>query len=124
MLSYLDTRPRKTTQLEERHLGASTRTMDVAVAPPANLQPPSLYTFASAQAARLARLAPAHFYWDYLPDLVQTQIMKMVHKQLWKSVNVELLELLICANCSRHFDDWEEMEYHWDLYWHPVDEER
>ena len=31
---------RKTTQLEERLLGASTLTMDVVVAPPANLQPP------------------------------------------------------------------------------------
>ena len=58
-------------------------------------------------------------YWDYLPDLVQDKILKMVHKQLLKSVNVQIRQLLVCPNCSRHFDDWEELEYHWDLYWHP-----
>ena len=86
---------------------------------PANFQPPSLHTFASAQAVRLARLAPAHSYWDYLPYWVQTQIMKMAHKQLWDSVNAQIRKLLICPNCNRHFDDREELEYHWDLYWHP-----
>ena len=57
-------------------------------------------------------------YWDYLPDLVQDKILKMVHQQQWKSVNAQIRELLICPNCSRHFEDWEEAEYHWDLYWH------
>ena len=67
-------------------------------------------------------VAPLPFgdsYWDYLPDLVQDKILKLVHQQLLKSVNAQIRELLICPNCSRHFDDWEEMEYHWDLYWHP-----
>ena len=67
-------------------------------------------------------VAPLPFgdsYWDYLPDLVQDKILKMVHKQLLKSVNVQIRQLLVCPNCSRHFDDWEELEYHWDLYWHP-----
>ena len=65
-----------------------------------------------------------HSYWDYLPDLVQTKILKMAHKQLWKSVNAQIRELLSCPVCRRHFDDPEEAEYHWSLYFHPLGEER
>ena len=66
-------------------------------------------------------VAPLPFgnsYWDYLPDLVQDKIFKMVHKQLLKSVNAQIRKLLICPICSRHFEDFEELEYHWDLYYH------
>ena len=38
-------------------------------------------------------VAPLPFgdsYWDYLPDLVQEKIFKMVHKQLLKSVNAQI----------------------------------
>ena len=58
-------------------------------------------------------------YWDYLPDLVQDKIFKMVHKQMLKSVNAQIRQLLICPICSRHFEDFEELEYHWDLYSYP-----
>ena len=67
----------------------------------------------------VAPLLFGNSYWDYLPDLVQDKIFKMVHKQLLKSVNVQIRQLLICPNCSRHFEDFEELEYHWDLYSHP-----
>ena len=63
-------------------------------------------------------------YWDYLPDLVQDKIFKLVHQQLWKSVNAQLLEFFCCPNCSRRFEDRAELEYHWSLYWHPEAEER
>ena len=72
-------------------------------APPENLQPLSLQTIAFVQAARLARLAPTHSYWDYLPYWMQTQIMKMAHKKLWTRVNVELLGLFYCPVCPRPF---------------------
>ena len=81
--------------MEEHNLGASTRTMDVAPLP-----------FGDS-------------YWDYLPDLVQDKIFKMVHKQLLKSVNAQIRQLLICPICSRYFDDFKELEYHWALYSHP-----
>ena len=55
-------------------------------------------------------------YWDYLPDLVQTKILKMAHKQLLKSVHAELLETFTCPICKRHFDNPAELEYHWSLY--------
>ena len=67
-------------------------------------------------------VAPLPFgdsYWDYLPDLVQDKIFKMVHKQLLKSVNVQIRQLLICPICSRYFEVFEELKYHWDLYSHP-----
>ena len=82
-----------------------TRTMDVAVANA------PLFPFGQS-------------YWDYLPDLVQTKILKMAHKQLWKSVNAQIRELFSSPICKRHFDDRDELEYHWSLYFHPVDEER
>ena len=66
-------------------------------------------------------VAPLPFgdsYWDYLPDLVQDKILKIVHQQQWKNVNDRIRELLIGPNCSRRLDVWEELEYHWDLYWH------
>ena len=85
------------TQLEEHHSGVSVRTIEVAVAP----------------------LPFGHSYWDYLPDLVQDKIFKMVHQQLLKSVNAQIRQLLICPICSRYFEDFEELEYHWDLYSHP-----
>ena len=55
-------------------------------------------------------------YWDYLPDLVQDKILKMAHKQLWKGVMDELWARFSCPKCSRHFDDLEEAEHHWALY--------
>ena len=67
-------------------------------------------------------VAPLPFgdsYWDYLPDLVQDKIFKMVHKQLLKSVNSQIQQLLICPICSRYFEVFEELKYHWDLYSHP-----
>ena len=72
-------------------------------------------------------VAPLPFgdsYWDYLPDLVQEKILKMTHKQLWKSVTVELLERFRCPVCRRRFEDRDELEYHWSLYQHPEGEER
>ena len=72
------------TQLEERHLGASTRTMDVA-------QPATLYASALTQAVKLARLSPSHSYWDYIPVWLQHQIMKTVHEQAMQPVHAELL---------------------------------
>ena len=78
-------------------------------------------------------------YWDYLPDLVQTKILKMAHQQLlksvhaelwemthkrlWKSVHAQLWELFSCPICKQHFDDRERLEYHWSLYF-GADEER
>ena len=56
-------------------------------------------------------------YWDYLPDLVQAKIVKMVHKQFWKSVKAELWERFSCPICSRHFDDQDDLEHHWALYY-------
>ena len=52
-------------------------------------------------------------YWDYLPDLVQNKIMKMVHKQLLKRVHDELLGNCRCPNCKSHFENPFEMESHW-----------
>ena len=75
-------------------------------------------------AVAVAPLPFGQSYWDYLPDLVQDKILKMIHKQLWKSVNAELLEHFRCPVCRRRFEDLEELEYHWSLCWHPVDEER
>ena len=57
-------------------------------------------------------------YWDYLPDLVQTKIMKMVHKQLLKSVHAELLETSSCPNCKKYFDNPFELESHWSNYYY------
>ena len=57
-------------------------------------------------------------YWDYLPDLVQTKIMKMVHKQLLKSVHAELSETSCCPNCKRHFENPFELESHWSNYYY------
>ena len=82
MLSSLGARPRKTTQLEKRPLGHSTRTMDAAVAP----------------------LRFGQSYWDYLPDLVQDNILKLAHKQLLKSVHAELSKTCTCLNCNRRFE--------------------
>ena len=73
--------------------------MDVAVAPPANLQPPSLFTLASLQAAELMRLAPAHSYWAYLPYWVKPHVLKTVHKQLWKSTHA-LIQKCYCPICG------------------------
>ena len=55
-------------------------------------------------------------YWDYLPDLVQDKILKMVHKQLLKRVHAELWERFSCPICKRHFDDLEAAEHHYALY--------
>ena len=55
-------------------------------------------------------------YWDYLPDLVQAKITKMVHKQLLKSVHAQLSETFTCHICKRHFDDLFELEHHYSLY--------
>ena len=57
-------------------------------------------------------------YWDYLPDLVQVKIMKMVHKQLLKSVHVELSETSTCPNCKRRFENPFELEHHWSNYYY------
>ena len=35
-------------------------------------------------------------YWDYLPDLVQCKILKLVHKALLERVHEELLALFYC----------------------------
>ena len=72
-------------------------------------------------------VAPLPFgqsYWDYLPDLVQDKILKLAHKQLLKSVHVELSKTCTCLNCNRRFETPFEAEYHWSLYFHPEDEER
>ena len=42
-------------------------------------------------------------YWDYLPDLVQNKIMKMVHKAFLKEVHFELWALCGCPNCHVWF---------------------
>ena len=55
-------------------------------------------------------------YWDYLPDLVQTKILKMVHKQLLHRVHAELSECFTCPVCNKRFEDPFEMEYHYSLY--------
>ena len=52
-------------------------------------------------------------YWDYLPDLVQNKIVKMVHKQFLKAVHDELLGHSSCPNCENHFRNAFEMERHW-----------
>ena len=57
-------------------------------------------------------VAPLPFgdsYWDYLPDLVQDKILKMAHKQLWKSVNAQIGNssvALIAASVSRIGLNW------------------
>ena len=61
-------------------------------------------------------------YWDYLPDLVQNKIMKMVHKSLLEEVHFELLGKSYCPNCGNYFGNPFEMVIHWsDLcnrkYW-------
>ena len=52
-------------------------------------------------------------YWDYLPDLVQNKIVKMVHKQFLKAVHDELLAHSCCPNCENYFKNAFEMERHW-----------
>ena len=47
--------------------------------------------------------------------------MKMVHKQLLKSVHAELSETSSCPNCKRHFDNPFELEYHWSNYYYDVE---
>ena len=42
-------------------------------------------------------------YWDYLPDLVQNKIVKMVHKSLLEEVHDELLLNCWCPNCGELF---------------------
>ena len=42
-------------------------------------------------------------YWDYLPDLVQNKIVKMVHKSLLEEVHDELLLNCWCSNCGELF---------------------
>ena len=69
-------------------------------------------------------VAPLPFgdsYWDYLPDLVQDKIFKMVHKQMLKSVNAQIQQLLICPFCRRHFMVFAELKFHWVLYSHPIE---
>ena len=39
-------------------------------------------------------------YWDYLPDLVQHKIVKLVHKALLERVHEELLSLFYCDFCG------------------------
>ena len=39
-------------------------------------------------------------YWDYLPDLVQCKILKLVHKALLERVHEELLALFYCDLCG------------------------
>ena len=61
-------------------------------------------------------------YWDYLPDLVQHKIVKLVHKQFLKAVHDELLDRNSCPNCQNHFENAFEMERHWSAvckgkYW-------
>ena len=52
-------------------------------------------------------------YWDFLPDLVQNKIAKMVHKQFLKAVHAELLGHNCCPNCANYFENAFEMERHW-----------
>ena len=42
-------------------------------------------------------------YWDYLPELVQNKIVKMVHKHFMKEVHDELLINCRCPNCGELF---------------------
>ena len=42
-------------------------------------------------------------YWDYLTDLVQNKIVKMVHEDFLKEVHLELLGLCRCPNCEELF---------------------
>ena len=42
-------------------------------------------------------------YWDYLPDLVQNKIVKMVHKSLLEEVHDELFLNCRCLNCGELF---------------------
>ena len=39
-------------------------------------------------------------YWDYLPDLAQCKILKLVHKALLERVHEELLALFYCDLCG------------------------
>ena len=42
-------------------------------------------------------------YWDYLPDLGQNKIVKMVHKDFLKEVHLEILALCKCTRCGKMF---------------------
>ena len=39
-------------------------------------------------------------YWDYLPDLVQNKIAKLVHKAFLEQVHEELCNLFYCTQCG------------------------
>ena len=39
-------------------------------------------------------------YWDYLPDLAQCKILKLVYKALLERVHEELLALFYCDLCG------------------------
>ena len=60
---------------------------------PTNLQPPR-------------RLPFGQSYWDYLPDLVQDKILKMVHKALLEKVFEEMFNCTQCGNydCDCDYD--------------------
>ena len=51
-------------------------------------------------------------YWDFLPDLVQTKILKMVHQQLLQAVHDELLTKSRCVDCDKKFLNQFEMKLH------------
>ena len=51
-------------------------------------------------------------YWDYLPNLVQNKIVKMVHKDFLKEVHLQLLDLCRCPNCEELFMNRFESEKH------------
>ena len=61
--------------------------MNAELYPPANLQPPR-------------RLPFGQSYWDYLPDLVQDKILKMVHKALLEEVFEEMFHRFYCTQCG------------------------
>ena len=46
-------------------------------------------------------------YWDYLPDLVQKKIAKLVHKALLEQVHEELCNRLYCTQCGDDFSNCE-----------------
>ena len=61
--------------------------MKAELHPPTNLQPSR-------------RLPFGQSYWDYLPDLVQDKILKMVHRNLLEKVFEEMFYRFYCTQCG------------------------